>query len=193
MATPPVSLHVHVWTVLRGGLYYRLAEPDWSDPLDSSCTQAAGGRWNAPGAFPAIYLNDTVTTARLQVLHKLAGLPYGPEDLNPDEQHDLVSVDVPKSAYLDSVSDNSLTRLGLPVSYPRHANGRTVSHATCQALGQHAWNDGLPGIACRSAATGAAGTNEELAFFDRAHQPRLTATARTSFANWWWEATPGGT
>jgi hypothetical protein len=177
----------HGAIVHRGGRYYRLADPDSSDPLDSSYNQTVGGRWNALGAFPVLYLNDTVTTVRLQVLHKLAGLPYGPEDLDPDEQHDLVSVQAPNLAYLDCVSDDGLIRVGLPTSYPRHANGRAVSRTTCQPIGQQAWNDRLPGIACRSAATGATSTNEELAFFDRAHQPRPTVLARTSFADWWWD------
>jgi hypothetical protein len=173
-------------TVRRGGRYYRLAHPDWSDPLDSSYSLTVGGRWNAPGAFPALYLNDTVTTARLQVLHKLAGLPYGPEDLDPDEQHDLVSVNVPDHAYLDCVSDGGLVSAGLPASYPRHANGRGVSHATCQPIGRHAWDDQLPGIACRSAATGATKNDEELAYFDRSRRTRPYSQARTSFADWWW-------
>jgi hypothetical protein len=133
-----------------------------------------------------IYLNDTVATARLQVLHKLAGLPYGPEDLDPDEQHDLVSVDVPLHTYLDCISDRGLIRAGLPVSYPRHSNGRAVTHTTCQPIGRLAWNDQLPGIACRSAATGATKTDEELAYFDRPRRPRPTVEARTSFAEWWW-------
>jgi RES domain-containing protein len=173
--------------VRRGGRYYRLADPDWSDPLDSSYSRAAGGRWNMPGRFPVLYLNDTVTTARLQVLHKLAGLPYGPEDLDPDEQHDLVSVDVPTQAYLDCTSDKGLTKVGLPASYPRHANGRTVTHATCQPSGKRAWDNQLPGIACRSAAAGATKTNDELAYFDRDGRPRPTFRTRTSFGEWWWQ------
>jgi hypothetical protein len=177
----------HGRTVHRRGRYYRLVEPDWPDPLDSTFSQDAGGRWNAPGAFPVLYLNDTVATARLQVLHKLAGLPYGPEDLNSDEQHDLVSVDVPDGGYLDCITDDGLELLGLPTSYPRHGNGRPVSHATCQPIGQQAWDDGLPGIACRSAATGATRTNEELALFDRGQQPRPAATDRAAFADWWWD------
>ncbi len=174
-------------TTRRGGRYYRLADPDWPDPLDSSYSLTYGGRWNAPGAFPVLYLNDTVATARLQVLHKLADLPYGPEDLDPDEQHDLIGVDVPAHAYLDCVSDDGLTRVGLPTSYPRHANGRAIAHSTCQPIGQHAWDDRLPGIACRSAATGATKTTEELAFFDRPRRTRPTIQARASFADWWWK------
>jgi hypothetical protein len=172
-------------TIRRGGRYYRLAEPDWSDSLDSGYSHTRGGRWNEPGAFPVLYLNDSIQTARLQVMHKLARQPYGPEDLNPDEQHDLIAVEVPAEEYLDCISDEGLDLLGLPASYPRYRNGRPVAHTTCRPVGQYAWDSGLPGIACRSAAMGAAPTNEELAFFDRPQQPRPALVERLPFASWW--------
>ena len=182
----------HGRVVERSGEYNRLAEPGWADPLDSSFSEVNGGRWNPPGSFPVLYLNDTITTARLQVLHKLRGLPYGPEDLNPDQQHDLVAVQVPRDSYLDCVSDQGLAELELPATWPRHRNRRPVTHATCQPIGLQAHEDGLPGIACRSAAAGAAPANEELAFFDRPRRrPRLVS--RTPFERWWWEARPGPT
>ena len=37
----------------------------------------------------------------------------------------------------------------------------------CQPIGQAAFDDGRPGIACRAAATGASWTDEELGVFDR--------------------------
>lgn len=177
---------VHRRVIERSGQYNRLAEPGRTDPLDSGYSQASGGRWNPPGSFPVLYLNDTIATARLQVLHKLRGLPYGPEDLNPDQQHDLVAVQVPRASYLDCVTDQGLVAVELPPTYPRHRNGRPVTHATCQPVGQQAHDDGLPGIACRSAATGATPINEELAFFDRSRRrwPRLIR--RTPFERWWW-------
>ena len=171
----------------RSGEYRRLAEPGWADPLDTSYSQKNGGRWNAPGAFRPLYLNDTIGTARIQVLHKLAGLPYGPEDLEPDQQHDLVRVDVPRGSYLDCVSEFGLVAVGLPRTYPRHRNGRPVTHATCQPIGQQAFNGNLPGIACRCTATGATATSEELCFFDRPGQARPRLVSRTPFADWWWE------
>ena len=175
-------------TIERPGAYNRIAEPGWADPLNATHSQAAGGRWNAPGAFAVLYLNDTVATARLQVLHKLVGLPYGSEDLDPDAQHDLVTVQVPKDEYLDCVTDAGLVLVGLPRSYPRYRNGRPVGHNACQPVGQQAYDGGLPGIVCRSAATNAARTNEELAFFDRPGWARPTLTDRVPFASWWWGA-----
>lgn len=187
MTSGPTAQFPFGQAVERSGEYNRLAEPDWTDPLDTSYSQARGGRWNAPGAFACLYLNDTVAEARIQVLHKLAGLPYGPEDLDPDQQHDLVRVEIPTARYLDCVTDAGLALVGLPRTYPRYGNNRPVGHHACQRVGQQAWANDLPGIACRSAAAGAAKTNEELCFFARSDHPRPTVTGRTPFADWWWD------
>jgi hypothetical protein len=40
------------------GVWLRLAEPEWEDPLDPSFAAFQGGRWNAPGSYPALYRND---------------------------------------------------------------------------------------------------------------------------------------
>jgi len=172
-------------TLRRGGTYFRLAEPGWVDPLDISYSQRTGGRWNPPGAFAVLYLNDSVPTSRLQVLHKLVGLPYGPEDLEPSEQHELVTVEVPTLTHLDCISDDGLAAVALPTSYPRHRNGRPVTHATCQPIGRRAFERQLAGVACRSAATNATPDNQELAFFGRTTGLHPTAAARTPFAAWW--------
>jgi hypothetical protein len=105
--------------------------------------------------------------ARLQVQHKLSGHPYGVEDLDESEQHDLVDVEVAERDWLDCVTVPGLEAVGLPVTYPRHRNGRPVRHVDCQPVGQAAFDDGQPGVACRSAATGASSTDEELVVFDR--------------------------
>jgi hypothetical protein len=173
-------------SVRRGGegRYNRLALPDWDDPLDTSFSAAAGGRWNAPGTFPVLYLNAGERMARLQVLHRLRGQPYQPEDLDPSAQHDLVVVDVPEDDYLDCVGDDGLSAVGLPASYPRDAGGGSVGWDRCQPVGQAAWDDGSPGVACRSAVYRADRGDEELAFFDRAERQALAARDRRAFADW---------
>ena len=159
----------------RGGACNRLAEPHWQDPLDTSFSRHRGGRWNAPGAFGVLYLNMTERMARLQVEHKLAGHPYDIEDLDPAAQHDLVEVDVAATDALDLVSAEGLDAVGLPVTYPLHADGRPVPHEQCHPVGRAAY---------RSAAAGAAHTDEELAVFDRAVDI-VTQTARRAFADWY--------
>jgi hypothetical protein len=173
-------------TVRRGGAYNRLAEPAWTDPLDTSYSKARGGRWNPPGAFGALYLNRDVRVARLRVEHALADQPYGVEDLDEAELHDLVELEVPDQAWLDCVSDSGLAAVGLPASYPRHPGGSPVEHPECRPVGQAAFNRGLPGLACRSAAHGATAADEELAVFARAGAPTVTMTGRRAFADWFW-------
>jgi RES domain-containing protein len=173
-------------TIRRGGAYNRLAEPSWADPLDTGHSRQRGGRWNPPGSFGVLYLNRDLRMARLQVLHKLRGQPYGIEDLDENEQHDLVSVEVEERAWLDCVTASGLAAVGLPATYPRHPNGRPVRHATCQPIGQAAFDDGRPGIACRSAAADATPSDEELAVFDRDANASVRMSGRQPFSEWFW-------
>ncbi len=175
-------------TVRRGGSYNRLAEPSWANPLDTSYSRQRGGRWNPPGSFGALYLNRDLRMARLQVLHKLSGHPYGVEDLDEAEQHELVDVEVAERDWLDCVTAAGLESVGLPDTYPRHRNGRPVRHVTYQPVGQAAFDDQRPGIACRSAATDALTTDEELGVFDREVDASVQMTGRHPFAEWFWGA-----
>jgi hypothetical protein len=173
-------------TARRGGAYHRLAEPAWADPLDISYSKADGGRWNEPGAYGALYLNSSVALARAQAQHKLAGLPYGIEDLDESEQHDLVAVAVPEGEFLDCVTDAGLEAVGLPSSYPRHRDGSAVGRPECWPIGAAARADGRPGVACRSAASRAPVRDEELAVFDT-HAAGVVMMGRRAFADWWYD------
>lgn len=174
-------------SIRRGGDYFRLAEPSWEDPLDTSYSRQRGGRWNPPDGFGALYLNRGLGMARLQVQHKLQGQPYGVADLDESEQHDLLTVEVEERSWLDCVTVAGLETVGLPATYPRHANGRPVRHANCQPIGQAAFDDGRSGVACRSAAQGATSNDEELAVFDRDMRSAIRMTGdREPFAEWFW-------
>lgn len=173
-------------TIRRGGTYNRLAEPSWVDPLDTGYSKQWGGRWNAPGSFGVLYLNSDLRMARLQVRHKLGGQPYGVEDLDEAGQHDLVSVDVAEREWLDCITDTGLEAVGLPVSYPRHANGWLVRNETCQPVGRAAYDGARPGIACRSAVDGATRDDEELAVIDRDVNGVVRMTGRQPFGEWFW-------
>jgi hypothetical protein len=167
-----------------GGGYNRLAEPAWSDPLDISFSKAAGGRWNQPGSYGVLYLNLGVTMARAQADHRLVGLPYGVEDLDESEQHDLVEVQVPDGEFLDCVTDHGLNAVGLPGSYPRHPDGSAVERRECWPVGAAARADDRPGVACRSAVEQAPAEEEELAVFDT-YAAAVTQTGRLAFADWY--------
>lgn len=168
-------------TIERGGQCFRVADPEWRDPLDPTHAKEAGGRWNDAGSFPVLSLNADVATARANVDRKFAGLPYGPTDLLPERRPVLVGADVPTDGYLDVVTDEGCEAVELPRTYPRDGSGREVGHRRCQRVGRkarHEW--GLPGVAYRSAARP---RGEELAWFtDSGGSP----TRVEAFDDWYW-------
>lgn len=163
---------------------HRVADPDWADPLDVTYSLRRGGRWNPPGEFGVLDLNGSIEVARANVDRLYAGLPYGPEDLDPVTAPILVSVDLVADAYVDAVSDEGLSNLGLPTTYPVDAGGSVVPHSACQPIGSSTFDGGELGIACRSAVPGASG--EELAWFAQRGAP-IPWTLRTfPFDEWFW-------
>lgn len=167
----------------RGGTHYRVADPDWEDPLDGSYAQASGGRWNAPGSFPIVYLNATVEVARANVLRRFAGQPFGVLDLRDDRRPVLIEADVPEDEYVDVVTQEGCTAAGLPSTYPRDMTGGILQWDACRPIGQSAWDQGLPGIAACSAALPDDVGAEELAWFQR-EGSSLSAGNRRSFDEW---------
>ena len=159
-----------------------MADPGWKDPLSGEFARRLGGRWNPPGGFAVVYLNGDVRVARANVLARFAGLPYGPEDLEPSAAPVLVSTDVEPDDFADLVSDAGCVAAGLPVTYPEDAAGLPVPHEACRPVGRAAWDEGLPGIACRSAAPAAPADGEELAWFPRGR--RLNALGVRRFDDW---------
>ena len=172
--------------IRRDGRYYRVADPDWRDPLDGGFSRRHGGRWNAPGTFPVVYLNRDLITSRAYVRRKFEGQPFGPELLREDRAPVLVVTGIPATDYVDAVIDAGCRDLGLPVSYPRDRAGHVVPWTVCQPIGRGAWDDGELGIACRSAAVPAG--VEELASFTRPAAARLPVIQRLAFAEWFWPA-----
>jgi hypothetical protein len=172
-------------SVSRGGAYNRLVEPSWNEPLDTSHSEAKGGRWNAPGGFGVLYLNRSYQLARAQVDHKLAATPFDIDDLDPAELHDLVDVEVAVGDFLDCVSDAGLEAVGLPAGYPKDGSGATVGHAACQPIGASAYAEPLRGVACRSVARRAAAGDEELGVFDRDVGSTVRRIARRTFSDWY--------
>lgn len=170
----------------RGGVYLRVADPSWDDPLDASHAASAGGRWNPPGSFPVVYLNRDVRVARANVARKFHGRPYGPESLRADEAPILVHATITEDDYVDVVTDAGCLAVGLPVTYPRDGRGRVIGWARCQPVGQEAWDAGEQGMACRSAARGAPVGGEELAWLARSDRLPLRQERRQRFDEWFW-------
>lgn len=167
----------------RKGLYLRVADPSWRDPLSPRHSIRRGGRWNAPDSFGVVYLNASRDVARAQVERSLEPRGIRPEDLEPDQGPVLIHTQIPDNQYVDAISDRGLKSLGLPQTYPFDEHGEVIPHNTCQPIGQRAWDEGEHGIACRSAAPTAPAAGEELAFFDR---QGLRVHRRVRFADWYW-------
>ena len=169
-------------SIHRGGTYFRLAQADWRDPLSGAYSQTDGGRWNAPGSFPVVYLNRDERVVRANVIRKFRDQAIRLEDLIPEAAPSLAVIIVPEGEYADIVTDEGCVAAGLPATYPRDAGGAIVGWESCRPVGQSAWEDGHPGIACRSAAPTAPLDGEELAFFDTGEALQLVEVR--SFAQW---------
>jgi len=161
-----------------------VADPAWDDPLDGRFAAQRGGRWNPPESFSVVYLCRSIEVARANVHRKLAGQPYGPEDLRAGSAPVLVRTRAPEGRYLNAITDAGLRDLGLPKSYPLDSRRGLVPWRRCQPIGLHAQEAGLPGVAARSAA---AVDGEELAYFG----PRkLRRGVVRPFEEWFWSEAP---
>ena len=169
--------------------WFRVADEKWDDPLDPGFAQRYGGRWNPPGSYPVLYLNEDVHTARAQIRQMLQDMPVHPEDLDPP--YVLVTATLPSRQIVsDAVTDVGLDALGLPATYPVDEAGDTISHTVCQPIGAAIKEEGLRGVHTRSAAT-PEGTGRELAWFPARTSSKATSISDPlSFSEWWYSHTP---
>lgn len=170
--------------------WYRVANEDWGDPLDPTFAEHYGGRWNPPGSFPALYLNEDIETAQAQIHRMLNGYPVHPDDLDDLEApYVLIAATLPtRQVVADAVTDVGLDGLGLPATYPLDADDATVPHKTCQPIGSSVRDEGLRGVHTRSAVT-PDGTGRELSWFPARRSSKATPIGETlSFSQWWYLA-----
>lgn len=165
--------------VARGGRYYRVCGPDWDDPSDTAYSKIGGGRWNAPGAFGALYLNENLEGARANARRWLE-LNFGagtlPEDIAEAFLPDVASFHVESTSFIDAVTDDGRRALGLA---PHYATGK--GYARCRKIGARFYAAKEPGIATRSAIKA---QSEELVVFDTAVKRIATPGVRRRFADW---------
>jgi RES domain len=163
--------------------WLRVADEAWADPLDPTFAEQHGGRWNPPGSYPTLYLNQDLATAKAQVHRLLAGWPVDPEDLDPPWV--LVTAELPlRQRAADARTDAGLAALGLPPTYPGEADGSEIPHVRCQAIGATVHEAGLHGVWCRSAAT-PDGSGRELAWFPRPGARARPVGRPVPFPEWW--------
>jgi RES domain-containing protein len=169
-------------TIVRGGPYYRVCDPRWINPSDTSYSKASGGRWNPPDrngrpGFGALYLNATLDVARANARrHAMLTFSISLEELLPDLQPDLQAYAITDSSFVDAVSDDGISLLGLAASYPVD-----IPHPPCQGIAEAVYADDHHGIAVRSAVT----DGEELVLFDRAVPTIAVEGTRRAFTAWY--------
>lgn len=168
----------HVW--------WRIARSDWPDPLDPAFASERGGRWNPPGSFPALYLNEDQVTARLNLQLFIAGWPYEPEDLRDDSGPVLVGAVLARQQRVADVHTPAGVRaVGLPATYPLDDTGQLVAHGLCQPVGQAVKQQGLRGVRCRSAQS-RLGAGRGLAWFPATTRSRARPVQILRFTDWFW-------
>jgi len=169
-----------VWT------WWRIADPQWTDPLDPSYAAARGGRWNPAGSFDTLYLNEDQVTARLNLRAFISDWPYEPEDLRSSNGPILLGARLPRSQDVcDAHSNDGLRAIGLPMSYPLDTRGRPIPRRRCQPIGAAVHADGLRGVRTRGAQTGE-GAGRELAWFPATARSHAREVKRLPFEAWYW-------
>lgn len=169
-----------------GHEWYRICEPGWADPLDPTFSEVHGGRWNPPGSWPTLYLNEDVVTARLNLDRFIANWPYEPEDLQDDAGPHLVVAALPRAQRVADVhTPEGVAAAGLPAAYPFDLDGGPVPHDACQEVGGMARAARLRGVRSRSAQT-RHGAGREVAWFPATSRSRARLVARLPFTEWFW-------
>jgi RES domain len=166
--------------------WLRISDPAWVDPLDPTFAQTHGQRWNPPGSFPVLYLNEDLVTARLNLRLFIAGWPFEPEDLRDGTGPCLVSARLPRDQLVADVhTPPGVTAVGLPQSYPLDTEGQLIGHEVCQPIGVAVRAQRLRGVRYRSARV-ADGAGREVAWFPATSRSRASLLATTSFEAWFY-------
>lgn len=154
-----------------GHRWLRVSKPEWADPFDTSYAERHGGRWNPPGSWPTLYLNDDLATARLQIHRMLDGTPVDPDDLS-DDAFDVAVATLPRRRNAADIrTPDGIAEVGLPASFPVDEHGSRIPHEDCWPIATTAFDIGLDGVDCRSAAT-LDGNGRELAWWPRGRKVR---------------------
>lgn len=173
-------------TFSRDGRYYRVVDPSYLNPFDTSYAKDAGRRWNPPTEFGALYLCATRAVAAANARFQFVGRAIKLFDLLPGARPELVTVDIPRLDVVDVVTADGVQAIGLPANYPWR-----VPWPPCQANAREAYANRIAGVAARSnaEATATSWIGEELAAFDGV--TGLAHVSREAFALWYPDPIPG--
>ncbi|MGZ5231286.1 MAG: RES family NAD+ phosphorylase [Burkholderiales bacterium] len=166
--------------VTRGGTYYRVCDPSWTNPADTSYAKRYGGRWNPPGEFGALYLDRTAIVAAVNARRSVQqefGDAITFVDLRPERRPDLQAFTVTDHRFVDAITGRGIAALGLPTEYPEGCD-----HQRCQEIARALYQSDNAGIAARLAVT----DGEQLAIFDSCSSlARRKRNGRQSFDHWY--------
>ena len=169
-----------------GHEWLRICDAAWDDPVDDSFARVRGGRWNPPGSWRTLYLNEDRVTARLNLDRFIAGWPYEPEDLDAASGPHLAVAVLPRDQTVADVhTPEGVAAVGLPTTYPLDDGGAVVGHAVCQQVGAQVHGARLRGVRCRSAQT-QHGAGRELAWFPATARSHARLVDRLTFDEWFW-------
>lgn len=166
--------------VRRGGLYFRVCDPEWASPLDTSFNKERGGRWNPPGKFGLLHLNATIRVAAANARKHFEDEIHTLFDLRPQFRPVLYDIAVRRSEFVDCVTDQGLRDVGLTAGYPEN-----TSWLRTRAVGIRAHQNNEDGIASRSAAEMDRNLGEELAIFDDRTDALTKLGQRRAFDKWY--------
>lgn len=168
--------HTHTW--------YRVADPAWSNPVDTSYSYLHGGRWNSPGSHHTLYLCGDLPTARAQIPRMLATTMFTPQDLRDDAFVAIPIQLLGTQTVADAITTAGLHALRLPPTYPIDSRGQPVSRAVCQPVGDAVAAAGLDGVHARSATLGALPSDQELAWFPGPSQQAIISGDPLPYQQW---------
>jgi len=171
--------------VRRGGIYFRVCDPEWASPLDTSFNKERGGRWNPAGKFGLLHLNATIRVAAANARKHFEDEIHTLFDLRPQYRPVLYDFAVRRSESVDCVTADGLRDVGLTPAYPQN-----TSWMRTRALGTRAYESGEHGIASRSAAEMTHVLGEELAIFDHRVSALAKLGQRRLFDQWYPVLTP---
>ena len=134
------------------GVTFRSVDLAYASPasvLSGEGSLKAGGRWNAPGAFSAVYSSTRPGTAVEEAFQLAADFQLAPDDLKPRitcgiewelaSVLDLTVADLPAWLKLSNWMRENFTKIN-------DSGFETI----CQAFGRAARNSGVAGILCPS-------------------------------------------
>jgi len=165
-----------------GHVWLRLTRPHYDDPFDTSHARRRGGRWNPPGSWPTLYLNEDMPTVHAQVRHMFVGRGVEADDLDDNAPIVLAAATLPqRQRAVEAFTDVGVDAIGLPPGYPLDDDGVIVDHDVTQPIGTAVHDAGFRGVWCRSAAL----HGHELAWFpaDRAAARPVWAQPKP-FGSW---------